>query len=417
MDPRSSPSDDETLVIPTEQNGENPEHDQHVDRMATFMSDDGKWSGGFANCSKNVQGRLVYQIAQNAWKRGDFPGVNFTTVNFKDEVAKKYMEWQFSSRLAARVKSSANVKDLLTMTKAQQSKVVPADIKKKFQQRKQITDQDLRDLQSYPSSAEPLVITGRNDKKILALRIRIPPHFLDTLRETKPLLPQHSEKSGRRGDYKTRNYCLWAKYADHPYLSGDLLEDGEEAMEWLSAQAPLFQYLSEQLKLWDFESYQNMRTHPWLDKLMVKKAHTLGQKIVPGQPQPTNKVPLHTVAGVWYGLAVNCDQEFAGVPHRDEADVKNSMNCVIPWGTFTGADLLLWELKKRVQVSEGEVIFFRSKALTHNVSPLTAGSNRNVLDLYSHQAVLEVDRKRRRPQDKTLTVNPAEKSKQKRRQT
>jgi predicted 2-oxoglutarate/Fe(II)-dependent dioxygenase YbiX len=93
------------------------------------------------------------------------------------------------------------------------------------------------------------------------------------------------------------------------------------------------------------------------------------------------------------------------------------MNCVIPWGTFTGADLLLWELKKRVQVSEGEVIFFRSKALTHNVSPLTAGSNRNVLDLYSHQAVLEVDRKRRRPQDKTLTVNPAEKSKQKRRQT
>ena len=68
---------------------------------------------------------------------------------------------------------------------------------------------------------------------------------------------------------------------------------------------------------------------------------------------------------------------------------------------WSGADLLFWETKKRVQVSEGEVLFFRSRALTHNVSPLAPVGNRNVLDLYSHQGVLDVDRKRSRPQPKS----------------
>ena len=73
-----------------------------------------------------------------------------------------------------------------------------------------------------------------------------------------------------------------------------------------------------------------MRTHSWLDKLMVKKAPTLGQKVLQGQPTASKTVPLHTVAGIWYGLAVNCDQEYAGAPYRDDADVKNSMNCIVP---------------------------------------------------------------------------------------
>jgi len=112
-------------------------------------------------------------------------------------------------------------------------------------------------------------------------------------------------------------------------------------------------------------------------------------------------VPLHTVAGIWYRRVVNCDQKYAGAPYRDDADVKSSMNCIVPWGTWSGAYLLFWEIKKRVQVSEGEVLFFQSRALTHNVSPLAPGGNPNVLDLYSHQAVLDVDRKRRRPQPKS----------------
>ena len=78
--------------------------------------------------------------------------------------------------------------------------------------------------------------------------------------------------------------------------------------------------------------------------------------------------------------------------------MKNSFNCVIPWGKWDGADLLFWEIRKQVQVSKGEVIFFRSRALTHNVSPLKDSSVRNALDLYSQQGVLDIDRKRMKPQ-------------------
>ncbi|KAF8451390.1 hypothetical protein BGX38DRAFT_1183099 [Terfezia claveryi] len=342
--------------------------------------------GGFANCSKRVQGVLIYQIGRNAWARGDFGSIPSGQHGFKDAVAKKYMEFQYHLRKAKRVKCSMSLKELQTMPSKTIAKCMPKDILTKFKQRHPITDEDLKDFTRHPSSVHPLILAGRKDKKILAFRIRIPATFLTTLKETKHLLPAHAEASGRRGEYKTRNYCLWAKYADHPYMSANLLEDGEGAKEWLSAQAPLFKYLSEVLKLMDFESYERMTTHPWLDKLLVNQAKNLGQKVGAGGTSAMSEVPLHKVAGIWYGLAVNCDQEFAG------------MNCIIPWGDWQGADLLFWEIRQRVQISEGEVIFFRSRALTHNVSPLHAGGVRNALDLYSHQAILDLDKKRRHPE-------------------
>ena len=228
------------------------------------------------------------------------------------------------------------------------------------------------------------MIPGRKHHQKIIFRLRKPDNFIITLRETKHLLPQHAPQSGRRGDYTIRNYCLWTKSAKHRYMSADLLEDGQAAKEWLAAQAPLFKYLSEALKHVDFQSYENMTNYPWLDSLLVNKARSLGQKPRPGHVASDQEVPLHKVAGIWCGLAINCDQEYSGMPHRDTADVKHSLNYVIPWGDYEGADLLFCEIRKRVQVSPGEVIFFRSRSLTHNVSPLQEGGVRNRVDLYSH---------------------------------
>ena len=163
------------------------------------------------------------------------------------------------------------------MSRAPLQKVVPADIRKKFHQRHTITPEEFKAFKSFPSNPTPLLITGRDDKQILAFRLCISTTFLTTLNATKHLLPPHAEKLGRRGDYKTRNYCLWADYAHHPYLSGDLLQDGKAATKWLTAQAPLFKYLSEVLKLVDFASYETITNHPWLDKLIVNKAPNLSQ--------------------------------------------------------------------------------------------------------------------------------------------
>ncbi|RPB19192.1 hypothetical protein L211DRAFT_853460 [Terfezia boudieri ATCC MYA-4762] len=317
----------------------------HRDRMTEFMSVDGVWSGGFTGCSKRMQGVLIYQIGRDAWAWGDFASIPPGQHGFKDAVAKKYMEFQHQLRMAKRVKCSMSLKELQTMPSKTITKCIPKEIVTKFKQRHPITDEDLKDFTQHTSSPQPLILAGCKDKKILAFRIRIPEAFLSTLKETKHLLPTHAEAAGRRGEYKTRNYCLWAKYADHPYMSANLLEDGKGAKEWLSTQAPLFKHLSEVRKLVDFESYERMTTHPWLDKLLVNQAKHLGQKVVAGGGLNMPEIPLHKVAGIWYGLAVNCDQEFAGVPHRDGNDVKNSMNCVIPWGSWEGADLLFWEVR------------------------------------------------------------------------
>ena len=361
-----------------------------------FMNSEGQWMGTFADCSKKVQGRLNAQIAQKGWHKKDFIGSPHEQTAFKDAVARTYMTWQLTqSHVAKRVHACMNLKALLDMSQRQQKGVVPPTIRHQFETGTVPSDIVFLNFTRYPSTPEPLVILGRKDKQVLALRVRIPMHFIQMLKDTSHLVPRRRQSSTPRGEYETRNYCLWADYADHPYLSADLLTDGEFAKEWLEAQAPLFRYLSNVLKLWDFESYRNMTTHPWLDNLIVNRAVSLGQKIVPGRQPSSEDVPLHTVAGIWFGLAINLLQQKPGNPHRDPADARNSLTCVIPWGEWKGGDLLFWEIQKQVQVSEGEVIFFRSRALTHNVSPLQEGGTRNIVDLYSHQNVLDVDKKRR----------------------
>ncbi|KAF8434018.1 hypothetical protein BGX38DRAFT_1221142 [Terfezia claveryi] len=173
------------------------------------------------------------------------------------------MEFQYHLRKAKKVKYSMSLKELQTMLSKTIAKCMPKDILTKFKH------------------VHPLILA-----------------------ETKHLLPAYVEVSGHCGEYKTHNYSLWAKYVDHPYMSANLLEDGECAKEWLSAQAPLF-------------NYEQMTTHPWLDKLLVE---------------------------------------------------------------------------------QGEVIFFQSHALTHNISPLHAGRVHNAVDLYSLQAILDLDKKHRYPE-------------------
>ena len=181
------------------------------------------------------------------------------------------MEWQFVMRTAKHVKASMDVKDLLPISKKSIARCISPKLRQKFEQRQPITDEDLSDFKRYPSTDCPLVITGRKDHQKIIFRLRIRDNFIITLRETKHLLPQHAAQSGRRGDYKTRNYCLWTKYAKHPYMSADLWEDGQAAKDCLAAQAPLCKYLSEALKHVDFQSYENMTNHPWLDSLLVNK--------------------------------------------------------------------------------------------------------------------------------------------------
>ena len=76
--------------------------------------------------------------------------------------------------------------------------------------------------------------------------------------------------------------------------------------------------------------------------------------------------PLQPAAGVWHALAVNLNQVGVGVKtHVDWKDTKSVFNCLIPWGNWTGGDLVLWPLKMRIQILEGEGFFFLGAITAH----------------------------------------------------
>ena len=51
--------------------------------------------------------------------------------------------------------------------------------------------------------------------------------------------------------------------------------------------------------------------------------------------------------------------------HVNWKDTKSVFNCLIPWGNWTGGDLVLWPLKMRIQILEGEGFFFLGAITAH----------------------------------------------------
>ena len=118
----------------------------------------------------------------------------------------------------------------------------------------------------------------------------------------------------------------------------------------------------------------------------------MGQK---GQT-PLPDVPLSKVAGIWHGLVINWGQTHAGEPHRDDEDAKLGYNCVVPYRDWSGGDLLLWDLKMRIELREGDAFIFRGSLLTHNAYSIVPGGVRNGVDLFTHQNLLNLDKAKRR---------------------
>jgi len=57
---------------------------------------------------------------------------------------------------------------------------------------------------------------------------------------------------------------------------------------------------------------------------------------------------------------------------------------VIPYGEWSGGDLILWPLKLRVQISEGEGFFFLGRLIAHSVTEVVG--MRNSVDAFIHKS-------------------------------
>lgn len=339
-----------------------------------------------------MQGTIIYHASQGGYTKWDFPGEDCQGHKILDHVAKRFLNWKYGEKGRDKQYVSVTVNTLRKNTKAQAKASCPPKIRRKITGGEPLSDDDLRGFRRYPSSAKDMEIRSAGEDKLLALRVRVPSELLGTLKTSHEIVPPKSAARGPRGEYEYRHYAMWADYAKRPYMSKEFINDGTAAEKWCAMNAPLFKFLSDQVRLQDPEAYRLMNDTPWLDNLIDRGAYHFGQK---GEKH-RNDVPLQKVAGFWHGLVINQNQRQAGEPHRDMEDASHGYNCVIPYGDWVGGDLVLWELNRRVELREGEALIFRGSLITHSVWRIEPGGTRHGVDLFTHQNLLDVDQSKRR---------------------
>jgi len=200
---------------------------------------------------------------------------------------------------------------------------------------------------------------------VLAYRVPIPASHITQLHKSQPLLPVHRIQPTARGIFHHRHYALWADYSPTIMKSKEYRQDLPHSQSWLDSNKPLFQKLSNTLRMLDPHMYVKFTS---IDKYL---------------PDGYNRM-----AGAWHGVAINeymRPQETRGDTHINWQDFPRGYNCVVPWGTFTGGAVVLWQAKVIYQLQQGEALFFLGGVMAHQVQPILTGE-RNSLDLFTHKS-------------------------------
>ena len=123
-----------------------------------------------------------------------------------------------------------------------------------------------------------------HDGNTLAYRFRLPQSHLDSLIESSQHLPQPTSllTSNTRGSFQSRIYTIWADYSKTLMQSANYQRQLPQSEAFLSANRPLFNYLSNNLRLLDPEMYCKFTSiDPYLPAGFTH------------------------MAGAWHGLAMN----------------------------------------------------------------------------------------------------------------
>ena len=111
---------------------------------------------------------------------------------------------------------------------------------------------------------------------------------------------------------------------------------------------------------------------------------------------------LQTLMNTTNGTIIFCSSNVPGGAHRDERDTKKGFNCVVPYGEWEGGDLLLWEIRQRNSVRQGQAVFLRGSIISHNAWDIRGV--RNCVDLFTHENVLRKDLEKRKHDRSEITA-------------
>jgi hypothetical protein len=224
---------------------------------------------------------------------------------------------------------------------------------------------DVDKFQDIRSERGPILLVDGHGKP-LGFRCSIPLELVEQLETTAAILPARKVEESKRGKFVKRHYAVWADCMDHIQPSAEYRKELPHSQQWVAANEALWDHLSELLRK--------------LDPQMFFKATCF--QYLKDQPGKYNNF-----AGAWSGMVINeqMDQASTSKWHYDWQDSECVFNCLVPYGHFTGADLELWELRTRIQISRGEVFFSLGRIIGHRITPVLS-ETRSVLDLLTHKS-------------------------------
>ena len=197
---------------------------------------------------------------------------------------------------------------------------------------------------------------------VLGYRQPIPADLLQRLRDSTADLPHVRPTNTVRGQFTHRHYAVWRDYAAVPFQSSEYRRDGAQAVDWVEQNTPLFEYLSNGLRMINPQSYA---------------------RIVGAAPH-LRRQGLEPLCGAWYGVAINQAATGSTGVHQDWGD--HGYNCVVPWGEYQGGELILWQLRLKVALRPGDAFFFAGSLIAHNAQDIVG--ERNSIDVFCHHNVL-----------------------------
>jgi hypothetical protein len=272
-----------------------------------------------------------------------------------DAVSKILSEWNQRQATLETRRASISVSKL--KQKSRRKGILPPDVG---------NEKALKRFTLIPSSERPVEVLDCR-KNLIAFRCSVPIDLIANLEQTEALLPPLKAHNTGRGLFPHRHYAAWGDFAKDVYHSKEYRDDFPHSQNWLDANRALWDYLSNLLRLVRPEMWKTANNFKFL-----KEKH---------------------LAGAWSGMAINQDTKDGGDVHQDWQDSQRVFNCVVPFGIFSGADLVLWQAGLRFQLSRGEVLFFFGSLLAHHVTKVTSG-RRSVVDLFTHKSNFDV-RKRK----------------------
>ena len=210
--------------------------------------------------------------------------------------------------------------------------------------------------------------------EVLARRFQLSTDLVDVLATSFDALPKqkwakagdYSGHEGDRGQHLTRHYETWKQYVLQLRHSKDFLDDLPYSQAFLDANLDLFNLIEEKVKATNYKWWE-----------VLDSIH----------PPPE----LGRLGGLFCGMALNYEVQTGR--HKDKLNSIDAPDCVIPFGQFTGGELILWNLKAIVEVPPGWAIMFLGSIIEHSNMPYQG--SRHSIDLHTHETVVTWWKERR----------------------